>query len=76
MRWQEEVTLITYEMQWAVRFFCRKSHIWAYAGEISDLPVKAGHAAYAKRQNDMWNQIAIRANCTFTYLNSAYKCSW
>jgi len=74
MRWQEEVTLITYEMQWAVRFFVRKSHIWANAGEISGLPVKAGSAAYALRQIDMWKQIAVRANRTFTYINTAYKC--
>jgi hypothetical protein len=59
MRWQEEVTLITYEMHWAVRFFSRKSQIWANAGDKSGLPLKAGHAAYADRQNDMWKQIAI-----------------
>jgi len=57
MRWQEE--LITYEMQWAVRFFVRKSHKWASAGEISGLPVKAGPATYTKRQYDMWKQIAM-----------------
>ena len=73
MRWQEEVTLITYEMHWAVRFFARKSQIWANAGEKSGLPVKASHATYAERQNDMWKQIAIRANRTFSYINSAYK---
>ena len=27
MRWQEEVTLTTYEMQWTVRFFLHKSKI-------------------------------------------------
>jgi len=73
MRWQEEVTLITYEMQWAVRFFVWKSHKWASASKISGLPVKASHAAYAKRQNDMWKQIAMRANYAFSYINLAYK---
>jgi hypothetical protein len=73
MRWQEEVTLITYEMHWAVRFFAQKSQIWANAGDKSGLPVKAGHAAYADRQNDMWKQIAFRANHTLSYINSAYK---
>jgi len=72
-RWQEEVTLITYEMQWAVRFFVQKSHIWASASKISSLPVKASHAAYAKRQYDMWKQISMRANHAFSYINSAYK---
>jgi len=73
MRWQEEVTLITYEMQWAVRFFARKGLLWANTVGTSGLPVKAGHAAYAGRQNDLWKQIAVRANHTFSYLNAAYK---
>ena len=74
MRWQEEVTLIIYEMHWTVRFFAHKSKMWANAGQISGLPLKAGLVAYAKRQNGLWEQIAIRANRTFTYLNCAYKC--
>ena len=65
MRWQEEVT---------VRFFAHKSKMWANAGQISGLPLKAGLIAYAKHQNGLWEQIAIRANRTFTYLNCAYKC--
>jgi hypothetical protein len=59
MRWHEEVTLITYEMQWAIRFFSWKSLKWANPSDKSGLPVKAGHAAYAEHQNDMWKQIAI-----------------
>ena len=59
-------------MQWAVRFFSWNNLKWANASDES-VPVKASHAAYAEHQNDMWKQIAIRANRTFTYINSAYK---
>jgi hypothetical protein len=58
MRWHEEVTLITYEMQWAIKFFSWKSLKWANSSDKS-VPVKAGHAAYAECQNGMWKQIAI-----------------
>ena len=29
MRWREEVTLLTYEMQWTVRYFIHKSKFWS-----------------------------------------------
>jgi hypothetical protein len=29
MRWGEEVTLTTYEMEWTVRYFIHKSNFWA-----------------------------------------------
>jgi hypothetical protein len=73
MRWQEEVTLITYEMHWTVRFFAHKSQMWANTSQKSGFPVKAGPVAYAKCQIGLWEQIAIQANRAFTYLNSAYK---
>jgi hypothetical protein len=37
MRWQEEATLISYEMQWTVRYFANKGETWAEAyGTLAD----------------------------------------
>ena len=68
MRWQEEVTLTRYEMQWTVAFFVYKSKKWDnYSGN------SAGTIAYARRKKAMWLQRAIRAERTFSLLNNSYQ---
>ncbi|KAF8801024.1 hypothetical protein BYT27DRAFT_7116196, partial [Phlegmacium glaucopus] len=67
MRWQEEVTLTRYEMQWTVAFFSYSSHKWGM-----QLGSTAGAIAYAKHNQAMWHQFAIRADWTFSLLNDAY----
>jgi hypothetical protein len=77
MRWQEEVTLTSYEMQWTVRFFYHKNRNWADMVGItaSDTghSLSAGAMAYALRKQAMWEQLAVRADRTFALLNNAYK---
>jgi hypothetical protein len=72
LRWQEEVTLINYEMQWTVRFFIHKSRSWAEIVDRANSP-KAGGLAYARRKHAMWEGLARKADRTFTLLNAAYK---
>ena len=79
MRWQEEVTLTTYEMQWTVRYFAYKSKYWAKMQEKTsescsrNADVGAGAVAYAKRKEATWEQLLLKSDRTFTIINSAYK---
>lgn len=82
MRWQEEVTLTTYEMQWTVRYFIHKSKFWSDVQTIpastSNTPANiqfdvAGCHAYSKRKYWTWHQLAIKADNTFKVINNAYK---
>jgi hypothetical protein len=85
MRWNEEVTLITYEMHWTVRYFTHKSKVWS---DVLSLPgtslspsditststqANAGALAYAKRKCSTWYQLAMKADRTFKIMNNAYK---
>jgi hypothetical protein len=81
MRWQEEVTLTTYEMQWTVRYFTHKSKFWSDAlippagpASLADVnAVDAGTLAYSKRKNSSWYQLALKSDRTFKIFNNAYK---
>jgi hypothetical protein len=68
MRWQEEVTLTRYEMQWTVAFFAYNRQKWGM--HSCSTP---GVTAYAKRKQAMWQQLAVRADRRFSLLNNAYK---
>ena len=54
MRWQEEVAITTYEMQWTVRFFSHKSMMWAWLhstrSAVASQGAGAGAVAYVKRK--------------------------
>lgn len=77
MRWQEEETLSSYEMQWTVRFFSYQSKMWSAlqnsteAGVMSN--IGAGAIAYAKRKQWTWDQLCHKSDQTFTVVNKAYK---
>ena len=81
MRWQEEVTLTTYEMQWTVRYFAYKSKYWGKTQDTTsehcsgnaDVGAGAGAVAYAKRKEATWEQLSLKSDRTFTIINSAYK---
>ena len=85
MRWAEEVTLTSYEMQWTVRYFTQKSKSWAeiqntLSGKVSSTDINltevrdyTGQLAYAKRKNATWFQLALKSDKAFKILNKAYK---
>ena len=89
MRWKEEVTLTTYEMQWTVRYFDFKSRLWAgstHQDADSSSPVagpshqsaeenhiSAGVLAYRRRKQSTWLHLAKRSDRTFILINNAYK---
>jgi hypothetical protein len=68
MRWEEEVKLTTYEMQWTVAFFGYNSHKW-----VREVGSSAGAVAYANRKRVMWQNQAFSADRTFRLLNNDYK---
>jgi hypothetical protein len=84
MRWREEVTLTTYEMQWTVRYFTHKSIGWADrfnntaqprapSNSKNDSAEYAGALAYSNRKYSTWNQLAIKSDRIFKICNNAYK---
>lgn len=85
MRWAEEVTLTSYEMQWTVRYFTQKSKFWsdfqktlADQGSTMDINLTVardypGQLAYAKRKHSTWFQLAVKSDRAFKILNNAYK---
>ncbi|KAF8337253.1 hypothetical protein F5887DRAFT_890729 [Amanita rubescens] len=69
-RWSEEVTLVSYEMQWTVRYFMYNMRTWDKRG--IDCP-EPGVAAYAARKSAMWHRMALDAEGEFLKGNSAYS---
>ncbi|KAF8150124.1 hypothetical protein B0H34DRAFT_826383 [Crassisporium funariophilum] len=56
-RWHEEVVLVTYEMQWTVRYFLHQCKQWQEGADNPD--VSAGARSYAVRQ--------IKLSSSFSY---------
>jgi hypothetical protein len=75
MRWQEEVTLTTYEMQWTVRYFIYKSQKWSMIvdDDIKQLESSAGALAYARRKESKWLLLSWKSDRSFKIINNAYK---
>ena len=79
MRWQEEVTLTTYEMQWTMRYFVNQCKNWfniqetLAKGITSIASGGAGALAYAKHKHSTWHQLSVKLDRTFTVINNAYK---
>lgn len=86
MRWQEEVSLTTYEMQWTVRYFTHKSSFWLETQNkpaepiltsaelnLTSAKVNPGARAYAKRKESTWLRLALKSDKTFKIINKAYK---
>lgn len=75
MRWKEEVTLNTYEMQWTVNFFSHNAEMWEKLQDTSaDIENNgAGVIAYARRKQATWEHFRLQADRTFRSLNIDYK---
>jgi len=67
-QWHEEVVLITYEMQWTVRYFLHKNRNWEEGAVSTTSP---GGVAYALWQGHMWRKMADLAfkNMTSHYMS-------
>lgn len=72
LRWEEEVILVGYEMQWTVRFFVHKQEVWERRRVMANGNQATGPAAYAARKAAMWGWMAQDANHSFIRANSGY----
>ncbi|PPQ93197.1 hypothetical protein CVT25_007856 [Psilocybe cyanescens] len=67
-RWDEEKTLVSYEMHWTVSYFINKSRLWKSAATApgrDSVPLLPGVVAYAHWQSDLWHQLALIADQSF-----------
>ena len=69
-RWEEELLLVKYEMQWATRYFLHKAGQWQDRFLIPD--ADAGPKAYAARQSSQWKYLASEVDAMFRSANSEY----
>jgi len=72
-RWDEECTLVRYEMEWTVRYFLHKSRFWQSAPTADLTKVLPGQTAYAQRKAAMWDKLARDADHSFKNINKNYK---
>ena len=81
MRWQEEVTLTGYEMQWTVRYFLYMSRKWipsaagsctASGSGLQPTGLTEGAIAYWLRKRVVWEEIMQNADRIFRGCNPAY----
>jgi hypothetical protein len=70
-RWNEEVLLVTYEMQWTIRYFLHQTQEWKHlrATKLDSGNLAAGPAAYASRKAAMWQWLALTAKGRFSQVN-------
>ncbi|KAF8805732.1 hypothetical protein BYT27DRAFT_7224692 [Phlegmacium glaucopus] len=68
-RWEEELILVTYEMQWTVCYFVQ-AHEWTSG--LPNVDVSASAKVYAARQETIWQRLALAADWAFWQVNSQY----
>lgn len=64
-RWNEEVVLLRYEMDWCRNFFKGKLNEWKGLADASILP---GHRCYALSRSEMWELLDSHATTVFSSL--------
>jgi hypothetical protein len=69
-RWQEELLLVKYEMQWTTRSFLHKAREWQ--ARFEEPNIDRGPQAYAARQSAQWRYMALDADRLFRSANSEY----
>ena len=70
-RWHEEVILVTYEMQWTVRYFLNKSDMWKKGADCHT--ISPGGKAYARRQSTFWAGLTDVADRVFKNTTMQYR---
>jgi hypothetical protein len=66
-RWNEEVVLVGYEMQWTIRYFFNKADHWEnlLAAQKETGHLTLGPAAYAAQKAGMWRWLPLKAKKHF-----------
>jgi hypothetical protein len=71
-RWIEEIQCLQVEMESAVRYFRHREQFWKEKHELIESGTQPGHAAWAARQNAMWNSMATQAESSFNDLLTSH----
>ena len=69
-RWEEELLLVKYEMQWTTKSFLHKAQQWE--DRFEEPNVDPGPKAYAVWQLSQWRSIVLEADWLFQLANSEY----
>ena len=70
-RWEEELLIVKYEMEWTTRSFLHKAREWQDRFENDN--VDPGPKAYAARQSAQWMHMALDVDWLFRSQNLEYK---
>jgi hypothetical protein len=70
-RWEEELILVQYEMEWTTRSFLHKAREWQ--NRFEEPNIDPGPKAYAARQSSQWRRMACDADRLFRSTNADYK---
>ena len=74
-RWEEELLLVKYEMQWTTKSFLHKAQQWE--DRFEEPNVNPGPKAYAAWQSSQWRSIVLEADWLFWSANLEYtKIAW
>jgi len=69
-RWEEELMLVKYEMEWTTRYFLHKARQWQ--DRFEEPNIDRGPKAYAARQSSQWRRMAWDADRLFRSANAEY----
>lgn len=75
-RWQEEIILVSHEMEWTVRYFLHHSDRWSSASRDAltmDRHLAAGVIAYCNRKGSSFMDMACAADASFTHCSPVYR---
>ena len=74
-RWEEELAIMTHEMEWTTHFFLAKAKQWTLlrnqalaCGKLRE----SGQVCYAEKQRAMWCDFAAHAQTRYQVLNAAF----
>jgi hypothetical protein len=70
-RWEEELLLVQYEMQWTTRGFLHRAEDWQTRYQVPN--TDPGPKAYAARQSSQWRYMASEADQLFRSTHPVYK---
>jgi hypothetical protein len=70
-RWDEELSLVKYEMEWTARYFLYRAREWEKRFDSEDLYARP--KAYAARQAAQWFYMASNADRLFKSVNREYQ---
>ena len=69
-RWQEELILLKYEMEWTTRFFLHSGCKWQTL--LKEIGLEPGPRSYVAQQAAQWLTLAADAEHLFVQVNQEY----